>query len=369
MKFILAATIGISLFVLFQILRKEAANKLSMRIALALQVVWLIRFVLIYVKIDTPEPPGAFLIIYDQTLFLLDGPLIWLYTRSLLKSGSWSFRTWLHFLPFLLLALYSTYLAASYPALVRNSYQEVLLAIENGEPFVSEAEILYVVVVLSVSLGYLIRSVKLARSYNLRLLDNFSSIDDLSAHWVISFQRMWIVLFVFPVFLYFINYIWPLASIELLAWTLLIPIIVLSLIFNSNLIHQGFTPVETLEKKKPAPIPESNEDSLEQLYQLKELLDKNKYYLDDELSLNQLAAHMNLKPVKVTELIKISEYDNFYDLINSYRINEIKKELLRTDDQIIQLAYQNGFKSKSTFNKIFKEKTGMTPKEYRLSAK
>lgn len=68
-------------------------------------------------------------------------------------------------------------------------------------------------------------------------------------------------------------------------------------------------------------------------------------------------------------MIKLSPYENFYDLINTYRIEAIKQQLLTSDEQIIQLAYQNGFKSKSTFNKIFKEKTGMTPKAYKASFK
>ncbi len=369
MKFILACTIGISIFVLFQLFRRDASNKLSMRFAVLLQVLWLIRFVLIYLKIDPAEPPGAFLIIYDQTLILLDGPLVWLYTKSLLKSDTRSLRIWPHFLPFILLAGYSTFLAVNYPAMVRESYQEALAAIEKGVSFVSVGDIVYVVAVLSISLVYLVRSVKLARTYNLRLLENFSTIDHLSAHWIITFQRMWILLFLFPVFLYFMNYIWPIANIELLAGIVLIPLVALSLIFSSNLLRQVYAPAEMLRKTRTKSPTENDKDKLEQLNELKKLLDEKKYYLDDELNLSQLASYLNLKPAEITDIIKLSEYDNFYDLINSYRIDEVKKELIHSDEQIIQLAYQNGFRSKSTFNKIFKEKTGMTPKEYRLSTK
>ena len=369
MKFILACTIGIALFVLLQLFRKEAANKLSMRVALAIQFLWLIRFVLIYLKIDPPEPPGPFLIIYDQTLFLLDGPLVWVYTRSLLKCEAWSPRIWLHFLPFFLLTLYSTQLAVFYPAMVTETYQQALVSIKNGESFYSLSDVMYVVAVLGISLGYLIRTVKLAKAYNLRLLDNFSTVDHLSAHWIITFQRMWIVLFLFPVFLYFINYIWPVANVELLAGALLIPLVILSLIFSSSLLKQAYKPAASFQKTKVPAAPENEPLKREQLKSLKNLLEENKYYLDDELNLSQLADYMNLKPADITDLIKLSEYDNFYDLINSYRIDEVKRELTNSDEQIIQLAYQNGFRSKSTFNKIFKEKTGMTPKEYRLSIK
>ena len=107
----------------------------------------------------------------------------------------------------------------------------------------------------------------------------------------------------------------------------------------------------------------------QQIEKLKREMGDKRYYLDEELSLRQLAEYLELKPVELTELIKASEYENFYDLVNTYRIDQVKEQLKQSDEQIIQLAYQNGFKSKSTFNKIFKEKTGFTPKAYRLSIK
>ena len=59
---------------------------------------------------------------------------------------------------------------------------------------------------------------------------------------------------------------------------------------------------------------------------------------------------------------------NFYDFINTHRIEEIKKRMNDSKFQnltLLALAYDVGFNSKSVFNAAFKKHTGMTPKEYK----
>jgi AraC-like DNA-binding protein len=58
---------------------------------------------------------------------------------------------------------------------------------------------------------------------------------------------------------------------------------------------------------------------------------------------------------------------NFYDFINSYRVEEAKKLLMIYNEQsgnILDIAFEAGFKTKSTFNKTFKKYTNKTPSEY-----
>jgi AraC-like DNA-binding protein len=60
---------------------------------------------------------------------------------------------------------------------------------------------------------------------------------------------------------------------------------------------------------------------------------------------------------------------NFYDFINSYRlerVTEYLKDPKKRDQSILEIAFGAGFNSKSTFNTVFKRKTGMTPTEYRM---
>ncbi len=368
MEFVLAAVIGVLIFVIFELVRKEARNEISTKAALLIQVLWLVRFFVFYVKVDLEGDVHPLFIIYDQTFFLLDGPLIWFYTRTLIEKNPFAGRCWLHFIPFGVFFFYSTFLLIFYPQEIVEEYQNSIKMIEAGQSFVDFFDLIYIVLFLGISLIYLFKSVGIAKSYNRRLEENYSTVDNLTATWIITFQRMWLVLFLIPIVLYFMNYIWPIFNTIDIAGLVMLALLLFSLFFSSNLMTQVYKPVGSLQRvgsnATKTLIPNA-----EDLEKLKRQLSTEKYYLDEELSLQQLADFMQMRPVELTELIKSSEYDNFYDLINSYRIEEIKAHLRTSNEQIIQLAYQNGFKSKSTFNKIFKEKTGLTPKEYRLSAK
>ncbi len=71
---------------------------------------------------------------------------------------------------------------------------------------------------------------------------------------------------------------------------------------------------------------------------------------------------------KQEEIIALS----FYDYINSYRVEEIKEVIQSVNlkqKTILTVAMDCGFNSKSTFNRIFKNKTGNTPSQYIKSLK
>ena len=53
--------------------------------------------------------------------------------------------------------------------------------------------------------------------------------------------------------------------------------------------------------------------------------------------------------------------------MNEYRVKEVKEKLANKKYKsltVLGIAYESGFNSKTTFNRIFKEETGMTPTEY-----
>ncbi|MCZ6899895.1 MAG: helix-turn-helix domain-containing protein, partial [Bacteroidetes bacterium] len=61
---------------------------------------------------------------------------------------------------------------------------------------------------------------------------------------------------------------------------------------------------------------------------------------------------------------------NFFDFVNSYRIKEATRLLSdsqKSEYTIIELAYESGFNSKSTFNSAFKRFAGSTPTEFRTN--
>ena len=59
---------------------------------------------------------------------------------------------------------------------------------------------------------------------------------------------------------------------------------------------------------------------------------------------------------------------NFFQLINEYRVEEVKERLKDSDNdhlKILSLAFEAGFNSKASFNRVFKSFTGQTPKDYK----
>lgn len=367
--FLISSGIAISLFVLINLLKQKGTKLVSRRIAMLIQLLWITRFVLFYLKpVDEPLQ-NATLIMYDQTLFFLDGLMVWLYVRALLRPDISFRRIWLHFIPFGFVFTYSTWAVIFQSEEVIVQYNKNIELLLRNESALQGPDIIYMVVLLSINIFYVVQSVRITTSYNKRLKENLSTVDNLTINWVRNFQNLWIILFVVPIIIYFFNDIYRFTEHLSLGFFIVSTFVVLSVVFNFYLLQQVYKPVSVFKKSSIPQYQDTNTKQEEQLKMLQSLLATERYYLNDELSLGQLAAYMDLKPSELTELIKYSPYENFYDLINSYRVEAVKKELIESNEQIIQLAYQNGFRSKSTFNKIFKEKTGMTPKAYRVSLK
>ena len=96
-------------------------------------------------------------------------------------------------------------------------------------------------------------------------------------------------------------------------------------------------------------------------------MDKKKPYLEEGLTLTGLAQQLNMTRNQLSSLINSNTGDNFYKFINKYRVEEIKKIFSdpgKNNYTILAMAYEAGFPSKSSFHKIFKELTGLTPTEY-----
>ena len=96
-------------------------------------------------------------------------------------------------------------------------------------------------------------------------------------------------------------------------------------------------------------------------------LETEHLYHDPELTLDALARHVGLSPNAVSQTINAGLRQSFPDLVNGYRLAEVKQRLLSADARrltVLALALEAGFNSKTTFNRVFKEKTGLTPKEY-----
>ena len=96
-------------------------------------------------------------------------------------------------------------------------------------------------------------------------------------------------------------------------------------------------------------------------------MNQDRLFLDPSISLVDIAQKIDIAPCYVSQVINESFGQNFRDFVNKYRIEESKR-LLKHNQQnfnILGIAQESGFNSKSAFNSAFKKHTGVTPKEYR----
>ncbi|MCQ0113012.1 helix-turn-helix domain-containing protein [Zhouia amylolytica] len=104
------------------------------------------------------------------------------------------------------------------------------------------------------------------------------------------------------------------------------------------------------------------------LEQLTNYMISEKPYLDSEISLQKLALLLNLPEKQLSQLINQQTGKHFFDYINEFRINEAKILLKENPDlTVLEILYDIGFNSKSSFYTAFKKQTSQTPTAYRKS--
>jgi AraC-like DNA-binding protein len=79
-----------------------------------------------------------------------------------------------------------------------------------------------------------------------------------------------------------------------------------------------------------------------------------------------LADHLHLSASYFSDLLKKETGMNAQDHIHYFLIEEAKNILLNTDQSVGEVAYSLGFEYPQYFSKLFKQKTGRTPVEYRM---
>ena len=99
-------------------------------------------------------------------------------------------------------------------------------------------------------------------------------------------------------------------------------------------------------------------------------MERERVYQNSDLTLADLADHLDTTPHKVSEVLNSELEQTFYDFVNSYRVKDVQRRIADESSRnlkILALAMDAGFASKSTFNAVFRQHTGHTPSSYRRS--
>jgi len=97
-------------------------------------------------------------------------------------------------------------------------------------------------------------------------------------------------------------------------------------------------------------------------------METEKPYVDGELTLPKLAERLSIPAPHLSQTINERLQQNFFDFVNTYRVEEAKRRLLdpsRKHYSVLAIAEEVGFNSKSSFNAVFKKHVQMTPSEFR----
>lgn len=309
-----------------------------------------------------------FLSLGFEGVLLLIGPLVYLYIKSLngRKQSSWKVK-WVHFVPY---ALYLIFLTV--PVLV-SAFQkcyifEYLITVNEYYYIRDYAELIFLA-------SYLIFALYSFQKINTSLKNVFSILEYKNIRWLGTFIVGLLGLVV-------INLI--LLSFETFdsSGDLLDFITVSSfLLFISYLGYFGtsqsqiFVPDYLLVGESSENISEkriyiTEKEIIEVEMKLKSVFESDKLFLDDSLTLHKLASALQTSDKKVSFYLNHHLNTNFYDFVNGYRINEFKRILqdkTKENLSLLGIAYECGFKSKSSFNRVFKKTTGLSPSQYKES--
>jgi len=284
---------------------------------------------------------------------LLFAPLLYFYLRNIVSpERKISFKDAGHFVLF---ALYMLIITPLFFFGKDSAYSNVVIKLIETPRIFLLLQFAY----------YLFLSRGLIQKYKKQIVERFSNVEGMDVSW------MNLIVWVLIILLIFIAITAPRLVHHLGFWTYQKS----TAVFLSFLCF--FIAYKGIQQKKPLEPISGNvnipdEPDQEMLEKLKEKLlshmDMNRPHLNPELTLTDLAKQIDLSRNQLSYLINSVIGDNFYNFINKYRVEEVKK-LMEKDSQkrynIIVLAHEAGFNSKSSFNNIFKKMTGITPSQYR----
>ena len=360
-----------SLFAAIVIFTKE-----SKRLSDKFMAFWLLTIAAELITALVKEKVG--IIPHIPVVPFLFGPIMFFYVTTMIREKNKILRTdWLHFAPFLLFLIISIIFFKNPDFITPNILQTdsfLSLRIFIGSSFVCSIVIYTIIVLL-----YLRRY-----SHNIKNIFSFTS-EKITLNWVKILTVCFIILPIFTIIhgighvligkpVVYENYgVLQHQYIGFTAFAFLYSYFGIkqaALFGNQEKLKQTHRDNESglnnISKYERSGLKE--EDAQRYLKQLIDYVEIKKPYLNGTLTIQDIANELNISRHYLTQIINEKLGKNFYTFINEYRVDEFK---LRLSDKankhltLIGIAYDSGFNSKSSFNIVFKNITGITPSEYK----
>ena len=224
-------------------------------------------------------------------------------------------------------------------------------------------------------LYYLRRALGIINNHESWVLRNFSNLKEITLIWlrkmIIYYRLLWIVWVPFvAAFLLFFRFQLLYLVVVLTLYFLMLILVYLTLWIGLEGLGRGTLIFIKHNEEKPENknftrlTKHETQDYVERINQLMTL---EKIYLNENLNLKEFASHLHADPNLISFILNNHLGSNFYEFVNRHRIEEVKHRLSNPEYKhltLLGIALESGFNSKTTFNRVFKQVTGITPTEF-----
>jgi len=354
----------VSLFLFTHNKGKKVSNYL-LGILFLCYSLWIWDIYAIYILYDR-YPSLAY--IFNNLLWLI-GPCTLFYTRSVIyKDFRLKGIDLFHLIPFVIATLFTIFAFHIRSTDFKRTFLEH--ALKDTGPLNWGSSVL----IISYGFTYTIIAFKAILRYQKILSNKLSNAGSINLSWLKFMLIGYIIIFLSLVAIIGLQYLkweghFPIRSLYILIPVLLI--FITTILFKSLKQPEIFSGISTEEIKEELKYIHSRltkEDSGKYAEILENYMYTKKPYLEPDLSINDLAEKLNINVRIISQVINDELGSRFFDYINKYRIEEAKslmKNPLDPKMTILEIMYDTGFNSKSSFNTAFKKFTGKTPSDYK----
>jgi len=362
-------TILVSLFLSLFLVTVKTEHKLSNRLFAFFLV---LNAVDISINLGTLFEIPLSIRVFISLIFLLQLPVFYLYVLSVCYSDFRLKREHLlHIIPFLLVNI------VLIPRFYSVSEASKISFLKNSTSMI-EIQFNHILVHIQI-LCYLIAVFTILKKAKKIYLENYAGASIESLKWLFQFTVALSVFFAIALLKNIFKFTdYPNISEGLKSGLLLLELTIIFWYLYKALNNPGlFRKIDSKlllvqelisEKKNSEQLNENDKEYNEELLKLKKYMIEEKPFLNPALTIQDVAAALQIPVRDLSLLINHKLEQHFYDFVNTYRIEnamDILKDSTKSKLTILEILYDVGFNSKSSFNTAFKKHTGNTPTAYR----
>lgn len=296
---------------------------------------------------------------------LLYGPLLLLWVSQIIQPSQSRWQL-LHLLPAALVGLVTLWHVITLGPGGRSAWINTVLTQGQWQPIVPWLTTLQNFTMYH-PLIYTLLTLAALLTYRHRFNQNRSDSLSVRLDWLLSMVGLQVIMW--PVAIYFIAYLplptatgWLASYIPAVIW--INALAAISLYHHSLVIdNQPTTPSRTRQSDTTIVDPMIDRQIANKLNHFV----ANEQYRQAKLTLDELSDMLAIPSYLLSQHINKKLGTNFFDYINSLRIEAVKQSLIDpcNEQTILDIAFAAGFNSKSTFNTVFKKQVGCTPSQFR----